>query len=77
MCAIPHLGEVTMEAAILAHVHPLGLSFRLGGGQALPLLTVNLLFIFIIANDCCRNLSSTKLNIFLYFCLHNVLIILS
>ena len=33
--------------------------------------------IFIIANDCFKNLSSTKLNIFLYFCLHNVLLILS
>ena len=32
-----------MEAAILAHVHPLGHSFRPGGGQALPLPTVNLL----------------------------------
>ena len=31
-----------MEAAILDHVHPLGLSFRPGGGQALPLPTVNL-----------------------------------
>ena len=32
-----------MEAAILIHVHPLGPSFRPGGGQALPLPTVNLL----------------------------------
>ena len=35
-----------MEAAILAHVHPLGPSFRQGGGQALPLATVNLLTLF-------------------------------
>ena len=35
-----------MEAAILAHVHPLGPSFRPGGGQALPLPTVNLLTLF-------------------------------
>ena len=35
-----------MEAAILAHVHPLGPSFRQGGGQALPLPTVNLLTLF-------------------------------
>ena len=34
-------------------------------------------FIFIIAYDCFRNPSSTKLNIFLYFCLHNVLLIFS
>ena len=40
---IPELGEVPMEAAILAHVHPLGPSFRPGGGQALLLPTVNLL----------------------------------
>ena len=40
---IPHLGEAPMEAAILVHVHPLGPSFRPGGGQALPLPTVNLL----------------------------------
>ena len=39
---IPDLGEVPMEAAILAYVHPLGPSFRPGGGQALPLPTVNL-----------------------------------
>ena len=35
-----------MEAAIFAYVHPLGLSFRLGGGQALPLPTVNLLTLY-------------------------------
>ena len=35
-----------MEAAILAHVHPLGLTFRPGGGQALPLPTVNLPTLF-------------------------------
>ena len=35
-----------MEAAILAHVHPLGSSFRPGGGQALPLPTVNLLTLY-------------------------------
>ena len=35
-----------MEAAILAHVQPLGPSFRPGGGQALPLPTVNLLTLF-------------------------------
>ena len=35
-----------MEAAILAHVHPLGPSFRPGGGQALPLPTVNLLTLY-------------------------------
>ena len=40
--SIPNMGEVPMEAAILAHVHPLGLSFKPGGGQALPLPTVNL-----------------------------------
>ena len=34
-------------------------------------------FIFIIAYDCFRNPSSTKLNIFIYFCLHNVLLIFS
>ena len=34
-------------------------------------------FIFIIAYDCFRNPSSTKLNIFLYFCLHNLLLIFS
>ena len=39
---IPNMGDVPMEAAILAHVHPLGLSFKPGGGQALPLPTVNL-----------------------------------
>ena len=33
---IPDLGDVPMEASILAHVHPLGPSFRPGGGQALP-----------------------------------------
>ena len=44
--AIPDLGEAPMEAAILAHVHPLGHSSRLGGGQALPLPTVNLLTLF-------------------------------
>ena len=33
---------VPMDAAILAHVDPLGLSFRPGGGHALPLPTVNL-----------------------------------
>ena len=43
---IPDLGEAPMEAAILAHVHPLGLSFRLGGGQALPLSNVNLLTLY-------------------------------
>ena len=43
---IPELGEVPMEAAILAHVHPLGPSFRPGGGQALPLRTVNLLTLY-------------------------------
>ena len=31
-----------MEAAILVHDHPLSPSFRPGGGQALPLPTVNL-----------------------------------
>ena len=72
-----------MEAAILAHVHPLDLgpSFRPWGGQALPLPTVNLLTLFslllMIAYDCFRNPSSTKLNVFLYFCLHNVLLIFS
>ena len=40
--SIPDLGEAPMEAAILVHVHPLGPSFRPGGGQALPLPTVNL-----------------------------------
>ena len=35
-----------MEAAILAHVHPMGPSFRPGGGQALPLPTVHLLTLF-------------------------------
>ena len=35
-----------MEAAILAHVHPLGPSFRPGGRQAVPLYTVNLLTLF-------------------------------
>ena len=35
-----------MEAAILAHVHPLGPSFRPGGGQAVPLPTVNLLTLY-------------------------------
>ena len=35
-----------MEAAILLHVHPLGPSFRPGGGQALPLATVNLLTLY-------------------------------
>ena len=39
---IPDLGEGPMEAAILVHVHPLGPSFRPGGGQALPLPIVNL-----------------------------------
>ena len=34
-------------------------------------------FIFIIAYDCFRNPSSTKLNIFLHFCLHNELLIFS
>ena len=34
-------------------------------------------FIFIIAYDCFRNPSSTKQYIFLYFCLHNVLLIFS
>ena len=43
---IPDLGEVPMEAAILAHVHPLGPSFRPGGGQAVPLPTVNLLTLY-------------------------------
>ena len=43
---IPDLGDVPMEAAILAHVHPLGPSFRPGGGQALPLPTVNLLTLY-------------------------------
>ena len=43
---IPDLGDVPMEAAILVHVHPLGPSFRPGGGQALPLPTVNLLTLF-------------------------------
>ena len=46
MCLIPDLGDVPMEAAILAHVHPLGPSFRPGGGQAQPLPTVNLLTLF-------------------------------
>ena len=41
-CFIPDLGEAPMEAAILVHVHPLGPSFRPGGGQALPWPTVNL-----------------------------------
>ena len=45
---IPDLGEVSMEAAILAHVHPLGSSFGPGGGQALPLPTVNLLTLYSI-----------------------------
>ena len=40
--SIPDLGEAPMEAAILVHVHPLGPSFRPGGGQAPPLPTVNL-----------------------------------
>ena len=40
--SIPDLGEAPMEAAVLVHVHPLGPSFRPGGGQALPLPTVNL-----------------------------------
>ena len=44
--SIPDLGEVSMEAAILAHVHPLGPSFRPRGGQALPLPTVNLLTLY-------------------------------
>ena len=35
-----------MEAAILVHDHPLGPSFRPGGGQALPLPTVNLLTLY-------------------------------
>ena len=35
-----------MEAAILVHVHPVGPSFRPGGGQALPLPTVNLLTLY-------------------------------
>ena len=39
---IPDLGEAPMEVAILVHVHPFGPSFRPGGGQALPLPTVNL-----------------------------------
>ena len=43
---IPDLGDVPMEAAILVHVHPLGPSFRPGGGQALPLPTVNLLTLY-------------------------------
>ena len=42
----PDLGEVPMEAAILAHVHPLGPNFRPGGGQAVPLPTVNLLTLY-------------------------------
>ena len=37
-----------MEAAILAHVHPLGLTFRPGGGQALPLPTVNLPTLYVL-----------------------------
>ena len=45
---IPDLGEVPMEAAILAHVHPLGLTFRPGGGQALPLPTVNLPTLYVL-----------------------------
>ena len=40
--AKPGLGEAPMEAGILVHVHPLGPSFRPGGGQALPLPNVNL-----------------------------------
>ena len=44
---IPDLGEVSMEAAILGHVHPLGPSFRPGGGQALPWSTVNLLSLYL------------------------------
>ena len=43
---IPDLGEAPMEAAILVHVHPLGPSFRPGGGQALPLPTVNSLTLY-------------------------------
>ena len=43
---IPDLREVPMEATILVHVHPLSPSFRPGGGQALPLPTVNLLTLF-------------------------------
>ena len=43
---IPDLGDVPMEAAILVHVHPLGPSFRPGGGQALPSPTVNLLTLY-------------------------------
>ena len=44
--SIPDLGEAPMEAAILVYDHPLGPSFRPGGGQALPLPTVNLLTLY-------------------------------
>ena len=46
--SIPDLGDIPMEAAILAHVHPLGLTFRPGGGQALPLPTVNLPTLYVL-----------------------------
>ena len=58
-----------MEAAILIHVHPLGPSFRPGGGQALPLPTVNLLtlcsvllMIALEIHHCTKPLSTIQCN---------------
>ena len=67
-----------MEAVLFAHVHPLGPSFRPGGGQALPLPTVNLLTLFslllMIALEIHPQLNYIS---FFIFCLHNVLLIFS
>ena len=57
-----------MEAVILAHIHPLGPSFRPEGEQALPLPTVNLLTLYslllMIALDIHHQLNNISFFIF-------------
>ena len=72
------LGRGPYGGRHLGSCPPSGPQFQARGWTSTTLAHCKLTnFIIILAYDCFRNPSSTKLNIFLNFCLHNVLLIFS
>ena len=72
------LGRGPYGGRHLASCPPSGPQFQTKGWTSTTFAHCKLTnFIFIIAYNCFRNPSLTKLNFFLYFCLHNVLLIFS
>ena len=72
------LGRGPYGGRHLASCPPSGPQFQARGWTSSTFAHCKLTnFIFIIAYNCFQNLSLTNLNFFLYFCLHNVLIIFS